>query len=191
MRDPSRNASSIISLRRAMTSSIVFGSTIPSSVKEPSRGRAAHALVHEPQAVERECEVYFVYELRRGRDERREPARRDDARPAPQLFNHTAQNAVHETGVPVIKPGLYGSDGRGADNVVRALDAYARQARGAREERVGRDGDARRDDAAEVSAALVYHLEVGRGAEVHDDARRAVLVRGRDGDDDSVRPHVG
>src|SRR5919206_1495478 len=98
MRDSARSAPSMMSLRRAMTSSIFVGSnaSLPSSAFVR---RAAHTLVYEPQAVEREREVDFVYELGRGRDERGEPAGRDDARAAPELFNHAAQYAVYETGV--------------------------------------------------------------------------------------------
>src|ERR1043165_9671648 len=137
---------------------------------------ATCSFVDEAQAVERERLVNVVYEVGGGGDERRESARSDDARAAAQLLDHAAEDAVHESGVAVVESRLDRRHGRGADDVVRALDADARQPRRARKGRVGGDREAGREAAAEVAPHLLDALEVRRRAEVNDDARRAVLV---------------
>ena len=151
---------------------------------------AACPFVDQAQAVERERLVYVVDEVGGGRDERGQAARGDDARAAAQLLDHAPEDAVDESRVAVVEAGLNRGHGRGPDDLVRALDADAREPRRARKERVGRDRDARRDDAAEVAPALIDDLEVRRRAEVHDDAGRAVLVHRRHGVNDAVGPHV-
>src|SRR5919199_4911538 len=133
-------------------------------------------LVNEPQPVERERQVDLADELRGGRNQRGEAARGDDARAAAQLLDHAPEDAVDQARVAVVEAGLDGRDGRSPDDLVRPLDADAREPRRARKQSVGRDGDAWRDDAAEVAPALLDDLEVRRRAEVHDDARRPVLV---------------
>ena len=62
--------------------------------------------------------------------------------------------------------------------------------RGAREERVHRDLDPRREHAADVLAVRRDDVEVRRRAEVDDDARRAVALARRDRVDDPVGPDL-
>ena len=56
-------------------------------------------------------------------------------------------------------------------------------------QRVGRDPDPRRDDAAQVLALARDHVEGGRRSEVHHDARAAVLLERRHAVDDAVGAH--
>ncbi len=68
--------------------------------------------------------------------------------------------------------------------VARAHDLDPRQLGRRLVERVGRDGEPGRDDAARVLAARGDHVEGGRGAEVDDDrALRPALVGGHRVDD--------
>src|ERR1700742_4342300 len=96
--------------------------------------QAAVSLGNETQAVERERQINFVYELGGGRNQRRESAGRDDARAASEFLDHSAEYAIRESSLAVVSPRLYRRDGRSADDRMRALDAYARQACGARKQ---------------------------------------------------------
>ncbi len=108
-----------------------------------------------------------------------------------QLGDHALQNAVHQPDVAVVKAALQVRNGVGADDLGGALDVHAAQPRGAREERIGADAQARRNGAAQVLALGRDHVEGGRRAEVHHDARAAVALEGGDGVHQPVRAQLG
>ena len=62
-----------------------------------------------------------------------------------------------------------------ADNFARILDFNAEQSRRVGEKRLGRNSDARSEDPAHVFPARGDNVEIDRRAEVHHDARPAVL----------------
>ena len=101
-----------------------------------------------------------------------------------KLGNDAFKDAVDEADVAVVKAALQVGDGIGADDLGGALDIHAAQAGGARKQRIGAEAEAGCDGAAQVLALGGDHVERGRGAEVHHDARAAIALEGGDG----VRP---
>ena len=71
----------------------------------------------------------------------------------------------------------------------RGLDL--RQTRRGRRKRTGAKRQTRRDDAAHKGTARVDDLDIGRGAQVNHDARRAVDGTGRHGVGDAVGTNLG
>ena len=96
---------------------------------------------------------------------------------------HLAREAVHE-------PRLEPADRRLPDHRRRRGVVDLHEPRGAREQRLHRDLDPRREHAADVLALRRDDVEVRRGAEVDDDDRRAVALLRRDRVHDPVRPDL-
>src|SRR5579862_1483337 len=69
-----------------------------------------------------------------------------------EFILHAEEHAVHHVHGAVVEAGLHIGDGIGADDSAGILDFDAREFGGAREERLGSDTDAGRDDAAQVFA---------------------------------------
>ena len=88
----------------------------------------------------------------------------------------------------------YGADldallGIAADGVLGRLERHAGELGGTGGKRVHGDADARRDRSASVIAVLVDDIDIGCGAKVHHDRRRAVEGLSRDGVGDAVGTH--
>ena len=147
------------------------------------------ALPDDAQAFEREKLVDGLDVARGAADQRGLAAGGDHFRLRAHHFFHAVEDAVDHIGVAVEKPGLHGRDGIGADNFSGVFDFDAKQARGAREKRVGGNSDAGREHAAQIFAARGDGVEIDRRAEIDHDARAAVFVEGRHAVHDAVRAH--
>ena len=119
-------------------------------------------------------------------DHAREAARRDDLHGMTVLLLDAAHDAVDLADVAEDDARLHALDGVAADDLLRRHELDARQLRSAREERVRRGAEARRDDAAEEVAVRVDDVERRRRADVDDDERPAVGFVGADDVDDAV-----
>ena len=97
---------------------------------------------------------------------------------------------VHLAGEAVDEPGLERRDRRLADHRRRRDEVDLDEPGRAREQRVHRDLDPGREHAADVLALGRDDVEVRRGAEVDDDARRAVALARRDRVRDPVGPDL-
>ena len=98
-------------------------------------------------------------------------------------------DSIHHVRVSVVEAGLQRLHRVRADDFSGILDLHAKQTRGARKKRFGRDADAGSKHSAHVFAARGDHVKINRRAEIHDDARAAVFRERRDGVDDPVRAH--
>ncbi len=76
-----------------------------------------------------------------------------------------------------------------ADDFSRIANLDAPEPRRARKKRVGGDADAGHQRAAQIFAALGDHVEIDGRAEIHHDARPAVLCEGGHAIDDAVGAH--
>ena len=151
--------------------------------------RLAVPLPDEPQPLERQLRVDLRDRLRVRRDQLGEAARRDrrrvgrlelvadprrrSRRPGRRSRRRAPTGAPRVVVLPITRSG--------------AVERHLRQPRRAREERVHRDLDPRREHAADVLARGRDDVEVRRRAEVDDDRRRAVALARRDRVRDPVR----
>src|SRR4051812_8644295 len=147
----------------------------------------AIALVQQSQPGEREEVVDLVDRLGERSDDRRVPAGGDRVGLLPHLGPQAAHDRVDRPRVAVDDAGTDRVDRRLADELARRPDVDLGQLGGALGQRVHRDLDARRDDAAQVLALRADRVVGDRGAEVHDHDRVADLVVGGDRVDEPVR----
>ena len=123
---------------------------------------------------------------RQRRDERREAAGGDDGAGVAELGEDALDQPVDQADVAVDDARLHRVDGVAPDDLRRLGDLDARELGRAREERVGADLQARREDAAEVLALGRHAVEVRRGAEVDDDDAALGPLEARDRVGDAV-----
>ncbi len=142
----------------------------------------------EPQAFERQPGVDLVDRARMRCDQLGQPPGRDHARRRrAELGADPVDDRVDLAGEAVDEPRLERVRGVLGDHGGRLDVVDLEEAGGAREQRIHRDLDPRREHAADVLARSRDHVEVRRRAEVDDDARHPVpLLRG-----DRVRDPVG
>ena len=81
--------------------------------------------------------------------------------------------------VPRISPALHRFRGGAADGMLGYLERDACDARRAGNERVHRDAKSRRDGAADIETICINDVDIGRGSEVDDDRRCAVVTSPR------------
>ncbi len=180
--------------RRRFVDGVVIA-RVNASVRAAARARGAIALKENAQAVEREHVVDLLDVARVGSDHARQAAAGDDARRllgvGAKLRKNALDDAVDEADVAEVNSALQVADGVGADDLCRALDVDAAQARGAREERVGAEAEAGRDGAAEIFAARGDHFKFCGRAEVDHDAWAAVALEGGDAVGDAIGAKLG
>src|SRR5437588_2632381 len=147
-------------------------------------------LPDEPEALEGEERIDELDRPRVRRDQVGEAARRDHPRLRAELLADPVDDPVHLTREAVDEPRAERGLGRLADHGRRLLEVDLDQPRGASEERLHRDLDPRRQDAADVLAGRGDDVEVRRRAEVDDDDRRAVALACGDRVRNPVRPDL-
>ena len=123
-------------------------------------------------------------------DQLREAARREHARVAAELLAHAPDDAVDLAGEAVDDAALQRVHGVAPDHGRRGDELDAREARGAVEERLHRDRDARGQHAAHVLARRRDGVEVRRRAEVDGDAGPARARQRGHRVDDAVGPDL-
>ena len=151
------------------------------TMPEDPRSTSGVQFPHEPQALERQPRVDELDRPRVRRDQVREAAGRDRACFRSELAADARDDLVHLPDEAVDEPRLQRRGGRLADHRRRCGELHAEQARGALEERVHRDLDPGREDAAEPLAVRGDDVEVRRRSEVDDDRGHAVALLDRDG----------
>ena len=100
-----------------------------------------------------------------------------------------AQLALHARDQALCHGGSAHLLGIAADGVLGRLERNAGELGGSGGECVHRNADARRDRPTNVITVLVDDVDIGRGAKVHHDRRRAVESLGCDGVGDAVGAH--
>ena len=143
------------------------------------RGRAVStrsiSLPDEAQTVQ--CEkIIHVFDIFRSRSNQRcQPAGGHTVVSLPHFLQQSFQNAVDQSEIAVIKPGLQAAHGGAADDARRFADIHPRQTRGTFEQGIGRNSDSRTDHAALILALGGHAIEGRRRAEIHRHARPANL----------------
>ena len=107
-----------------------------------------------------------------------------------ELVADAVDDRVDLAGEAVDEARLERRHGRLADHALGGAEGDLAEPRRAREERVHRDLDPRREHAAGELARRRDDVEVGRGAEVDDDRRGAVALARRHGVGDPVGPDL-
>ncbi len=110
-------------------------------------------------------------------------------RPRDILTRKAFENAINQTEVSVVKPGLQTADRVGADYASGLANLHPRQARGALKKRISRDADAGANHSAHVFALQGNAVEGGGRAEIDDHTGAAVLFECRYGVHDAVCAH--
>src|SRR3954471_3765834 len=170
-----------------------LGMWTPPSVQESVRRRSATpqgysavALVQQPQPGEGEQVVDLVDGLGEGHDRAGQPAGGDRRRVLPHLGAQPGDDRIDLAGVAVDDARADRVDRRLADELAWRDEVDLGQLGRALGQRLHRDLDARRDDAAQVLAARADRVEGQRGAEVDDHARALDVVVAGDGVDQAV-----
>ena len=148
------------------------------------------ALPDEPNPFEGQERVDRLQRPRVRDDQVGQAARRDRLRLGAELLADALDDPVHLSGEPVDEPGLQARGGVLRDHRLRLDEVDLEQPSRAREERLHRDLDPRRQYAADVLPFRRDHVEVRRGAEVDHDRRRPVTFDRRDRVRDPVRPDL-
>jgi len=121
------------------------------------------------------------------RDETGQTAGAEDRAGISELRLDAGDHAVDEAGVAVDEPGLHRLRRIATDDARRLDDLHRMQLGRAREERLGADLDAGRNDAPQVFALVADAVERGRGAEVDHHHAALDLIVGGYRVDDAIR----
>ena len=148
-------------------------------------------VVEEQEPLEQQVVVQQNLIAAERRDHTGEAAGRDDRARLVELRIDAVDQAVERAGVPVQDAALHAVDRIAADQVLRHLERDLLQLRGAADERVAGDDDARQDHAAAVVALAVDDGDRRRRAHIDDDLRQGVVVYARHGVDDEVAAELG
>ncbi len=148
---------------------------------------ALHAAVDFADALDGELSVDHVEGIGRIGDDAGETARGDNGGIlAAQLALHARDQALGHGGGAHHGADLDALLGIAADGVLRRLERHAGELGGTGGKRVHGDADTRRDRSTNVIAVLIDDVDIGRGAKVHHDCRRAVESLGRNGVGDAI-----
>src|SRR5215472_17822349 len=138
------------------------------------------ALPDNAQALESEKLVDCFDVTRRAADQWRLASCCNHFRLGAHYFFHAVENAVDQIRVAVKEAGLHRCGRIAANDLSGIIDFHTEEARRSGKKRVGRNANARREDATQVLTVLRHRVKIDCRAEIDDDARTAIFFKGRD-----------
>src|SRR5882724_6664460 len=148
--------------------------------------RCGVSLPDDAQAFEREQIVDGCDVFRRGTNQRGEASGSDDLRLLAHFLEQVFEDAVDQAKVSVVKPRLQAADGIGADDAGGLANVDARKSGSSFKECIGGNSNSWTDHSAHVLGLGGNAIEGGGGAEIDNDAGRAILLDGSNRVDDAI-----